>query len=63
MSTFLRSFAALIAVGAMGSAALGMSATGVAATSAISSHSAKRTATLIAIAASSPSPNSTIYDQ
>jgi hypothetical protein len=62
MRTFLRSIAALIAAGAMGSAALGMSAIGVGATAASSSHSAKPTATLIAAAATNPSPDATVYD-
>jgi len=63
MSTLLRSFAALVAAGAIGSAAFGMSTTGVGATSAIGTRSAKPAATLIAIAATSPSPDSTFYDQ
>ena len=63
MSTFLRSFAAVIAAGALASAALGMSALGVNAASTRSSHSARPTATLIAAAATNPSPDSTFYDQ
>ena len=63
MSTFLRSFAAVIAAGALGSAALGMSAIGGSATSARGSHSARPAATLIASAATNPSPDGTIYDQ
>ena len=62
MSTFLRSFAAVIAAGALGSAALGMSALGVGAASSRSSHSARPAATLIAAAATNPSPNGTLYD-
>jgi len=62
MNTFLRSFAAVIAVGALASAALGMSALGANAASARSSHSARPAATLIAAAATNPSPNGTLYD-
>ena len=63
MSTFLRSFAAVIAAGAMGGAALGMSAVGVGATPARSIYSERPAATLIVTAATNPSPDSTFYDQ
>jgi hypothetical protein len=62
MGTFLRSFAALIAVGAMGSAALGVSVIGASVTPTRSSHSARPAAMLIAAAATNPSPDTTVYD-
>ena len=62
MRTFLRLFAALALVGAMASATLAISAIGAGVRSAGSSHSARPATTLIAAAATNPSPNGTLYD-
>jgi hypothetical protein len=58
-----RALAALIAAGALGSAALGVWSAGSGTVVASSSHSGKPHAALIATTASGPAPNTTVYDQ
>ena len=57
-----RALAALITVGALGSAVLGVSLAGSGTAAATSSHSGKASSALIETTASGSAPNGTLYD-